>query len=350
MDLSIRETKVLKMRILFPLTKAGSGSDIFTSNLVSGLKRSAITADIEYFPKWAGYFPPIMGKMCPSGGCDIIHANTWNGFAFKYKCKPLLVTEHLVVHDSSFQPYKRLSQRTYHSFIYQWEKKSIHAAESVVSISKYVQNKIEEIFGYSDSTLIYNGIDSAIFKPFQTERFSLSKKYSIPLDKKVLFFSGNPIIRKGGDLLPKIMNELGDGYILLVSGGLRRNRDIVGSRIISTGKLSLQELVEIYNYSDIFLFPTRLEGFGLSVAEAMACGKPVVTTDCSSIPELIIDGKGGFLCEMDNIKDFAESVRVLADDVSLRKTMGTYNRKRVEKMFTYEKMTMQYIKEYKSLL
>ena len=53
---------------------------------------------------------------------------------------------------------------------------------------------------------------------------------------------------------------------------------------------------ERYGSMDILLMPSVREGFGLSIAEAMACGLPVVATNCSAIPELIDDGKGGFLC------------------------------------------------------
>ena len=91
------------------------------------------------------------------------------------------------------------------------------------------------------------------------------------------------------------------------------------------------------------------EGFGLSVAEAMACGKPVVTTNGSSLPELVIDEKGGFLCEMDNVKEFAESIRIIAEDASLRREMGIFNRNRVEKKFTLDRMVKEYIKVYKKL-
>lgn len=336
------------MKILFPLAKADSGSDVFTYNLVSGLNNSSIQADIQYLPKWSGYVPSIMKKICKTTGYNIIHSNTWNGYPFKNNL-PLIVTEHHLVHDPIFQPYKTSLQRLYHSYIFQCEKKSINVADSVISISNYTKNKIEEVFGYSDSILIYNGIDENIFKPFDVENQKIDSNNVVPSKKTMLFFSGNATIRKGGDLLPKIMNELGENYSLLISGGLRKNTHLNAPNIVSTGKLSLQELVEIYNYADIFLFPTRLEGFGLSVAEAMACGKPVVTTDCSSMPELVVDGKGGFLCEMDNVKDFAESIRIIAEDSSLRREMGIFNRKRVEKKFTLDRMVQEYIKEYKKL-
>ncbi len=336
------------LKILFPLLKAGSGSDIFTNNLVTGLQNSSIQTGIQYIPKWSGFFPLIMGKLCKSAGYDIIHANSWNGYAFK-KNLPLVITEHHLVHDPVLTKYKNLAQRIYHTHIYQCERKSINCADSLICVSKYTQDKIEEVFGYSHSLLIYNGIDARLFKPVSINKSQIIAKLSIPSNKKVLFFSGNPTIRKGGDLLPKIMHELGDDYVLLLTEGLRKNSPIQSSNIISLGTLSLQALIKMYNFADIFLFPTRLEGFGLSVAEAMACGKPVVATNCSSIPELLIDGKGGFLCEMDNVADFAESIRILAEDPSLRREMGVFNRNRVLEKFTLDRMAQEYSMVYKKL-
>jgi glycosyltransferase involved in cell wall biosynthesis len=109
-------------------------------------------------------------------------------------------------------------------------------------------------------------------------------------------------------------------------------------------------MVKVYNACDIFLTPSRLEGFGLSVAEAMACGKPVVATNCSSLPELVEDNKGGFLCRVDNLNDFSEKIRYLGENEEERRNMGVFNRERVNQLFTIEKMVNNYIRLYRSLL
>lgn len=335
-------------KILFPLIQAGSGSDIFTYNLVSGLNNLSVHADVQYLPGWTGYVPSLMGRICRPEGYDLIHSNTWNGFSFK-GLLPVVVTEHLIVHEPFYKKYKSVPQRIYHSKIFYDERRSIFNSDVVVNISRYTQEKMKEVYGYDDSVLIYNGIDQELFKPVNTDDLQFRKKYNLPTGKKILLFSGNPTIRKGGDLLPRIMKEVGDEYILLMTGGLRKEHVQTGQNIIALGKLTLPELIEIYNACDIFLFPTRLEGFGLSVAEAMACGKPVVTTDCSSLPELVIDGKGGFLCEMDNVKEYAESVRIIGEDPSLRRDMGKFNRERTIRKFSLNRMAEEYLRVYKKL-
>jgi glycosyltransferase involved in cell wall biosynthesis len=96
---------------------------------------------------------------------------------------------------------------------------------------------------------------------------------------------------------------------------------------------------------DILLMPTVREGFSLSVLEAMASGLPVVASDCSSLPEQIDNGNGGFLCPVGDVNAFAEKINFLADSPKLRREMGEYNRAKVEKMFTLDRM----VKEYQEL-
>jgi glycosyltransferase involved in cell wall biosynthesis len=101
---------------------------------------------------------------------------------------------------------------------------------------------------------------------------------------------------------------------------------------------------------DILLMPTVREGFGLSVAEAMATGLPVVASDCSSIPELIDNGLGGFLCPVGDVDQFAEKINLLADNPALRKQMGEYNRAKVERMFRLDQMVENYKQLFEEIL
>ena len=100
------------------------------------------------------------------------------------------------------------------------------------------------------------------------------------------------------------------------------------------------------NLCDILLIPSWLEGMSLSTLEAMACAKPVVAFDCSSFPELIIDGKGGFLPEKDDVNGLVEPIKYLAEDRSVQEKMGQFNREWIFDRFTLPEME----KKYRSLL
>ena len=83
---------------------------------------------------------------------------------------------------------------------------------------------------------------------------------------------------------------------------------------------------------DILLMPTVREGLSLAVLEAMSCGLPVVASNCSSLPEQIDEGLGGFLCPVGDVNMFAERLNYLADSPKIRKNMGQYNREKVYHM------------------
>jgi glycosyltransferase involved in cell wall biosynthesis len=80
----------------------------------------------------------------------------------------------------------------------------------------------------------------------------------------------------------------------------------------------------------------------MAVAEAMACGLPVVASNCSSITELIEDGQGGFLCPVGDMDAFAERINLLAASIELRRAMGDFNREKVARDFSLEKMVGAY--------
>jgi glycosyltransferase involved in cell wall biosynthesis len=105
-----------------------------------------------------------------------------------------------------------------------------------------------------------------------------------------------------------------------------------------------------YRRMDMLLMPTVREGFSLAVLEAMACGLPVIASRCSSLPEQIDDGKGGFLCPVGDVKAFAEKINLLAASPALRKEMGQYNRAKIEKEFPLDRMVKEYQQVFSEVL
>lgn len=88
---------------------------------------------------------------------------------------------------------------------------------------------------------------------------------------------------------------------------------VLKDEIIFTGYVPDEDLPLIYNAADLFVFPSLYEGFGLPPLEAMACGTPVVTSNLSSLPEIV--GEAGLLINPYYTKDLAEAIeRVLKDE------------------------------------
>jgi glycosyltransferase involved in cell wall biosynthesis len=96
------------------------------------------------------------------------------------------------------------------------------------------------------------------------------------------------------------------------------------------GQLSAAEIPEMYRQSDIFVFPSHLDGFGFVLLEAMASGLPVITTPHTAGPDLITDGVEGYIVPVQAVAALKERIRMLAADRALCRTMGQAARKRAE--------------------
>ena len=95
---------------------------------------------------------------------------------------------------------------------------------------------------------------------------------------------------------------------------------------------SLVDVEQEYLQSSILAQPSRTEGFGLVIVEAMACGLPVVSFDCENGPRTIIsDGEDGYLVPAFDVAQFANSLLTLINDEKLRRQMGENGRVKVDR-------------------
>jgi glycosyltransferase involved in cell wall biosynthesis len=102
-----------------------------------------------------------------------------------------------------------------------------------------------------------------------------------------------------------------------VGAGLRARADNAGdpNALVLTGPVSETVLVNLYRGAAMFVYPSRYEGFGLPVLEAMGCGIPVVASNCASIPELVA-GAGVLLDPLD-VAAWQHAIRLVLTDASM---------------------------------
>lgn len=91
------------------------------------------------------------------------------------------------------------------------------------------------------------------------------------------------------------------------------------------------DVFDLLKSSDIFCFPSTREGMPLALMEAMAAGLPAVVSNVRGNRDLIAPGKGGFLYSANDSDGFAEGIKTLIDDPSLRRKMGNYNKEQIKK-------------------
>lgn len=268
---------------------------------------------------------------------DIIHTTADYGFLHVRKKQRLVVTLHNYVLDQAMKPYSSLMQRIhYKTDLRLFTKLSLERAHVVTAVSQFVADKTKEDIGFRGEILVIpNGIDEKLF-------FPVLKKVNSKDRIKVLF-SGNLSTRKGAQWIIPILEKLDEHIDIIYTSGLRGGEPLLNHpRLHCVGSVNHNEMPKLYQQVDILLFPTVREGFGLAVAEAMSCGLPVVTTNCSALPELVHQGQGGYLCGVGDIDDFSDKINFLADNEVLRRNMGQYNRKQIEDKFTLKKMIVAY--------
>ena len=100
---------------------------------------------------------------------------------------------------------------------------------------------------------------------------------------------------------------------------------------------------------DVFLYPSRHEGLGSVVLDAMVFELPVIATDVGGIPEIIEDGTNGYLCAVDDIDAMAQAMRTLYRDRDLRHRISVNNFRKA-KQYSPEQMTKCYAEVYKRLI
>lgn len=327
-----------KLKIWLPYVICGSGVDVFTHVLRNQLEKAGHLAVVTPFKhKWQ-YFPWRMRYVTPPPGTDIILANSWNGFAFKRNGSKLVTVEHLCVHDEALIPFRSLFQAIFHKTLVRYfESKTFEVSDRVVAVSNYTAKVVQDCFPEVKVTPIQNGIDTDFFCPEDERRESESESRPFRL-----LFVGNLSRRKGADLLQKVMEVLGTEYCLEYTSGLRVRDLLSGDNVIPLGKLGKYEVRDAFRRADVFLFPSRLEGLPLTVLEAMSCGTPVVTTHCSSMPEVIEDGVNGILC-LPEVGSVVEAIKLLQQDSQKRHDMGLKARNHVAKRFNLSRMTKDYI-------
>jgi len=187
-------------------------------------------------------------------------------------------------------------------------------------------------------------------------------------DKKKVLFLGRLAANKGIDYLvhaiPLVIKEVPDAKFVICGEGEEKSHveayiDQVGVRehIEFKGKVNLDQMVELYSTSAMFVFPSinRLEAFGIVQLESMACFTPVVASNIPGVNNVMEPGESGLLVEPRDSEALAKAIIKILKDPSLAERMGRRGRKLVEEKYNWnaigDKIEAIYkaVKERKSL-
>jgi glycosyltransferase involved in cell wall biosynthesis len=331
------------LTVWLPVLRVGSGVDVFTLRLAQGLEKAGHKPVLQWFDRRFELFPSLLKGFKPPKSVDIIHANSWQGFAFKRPGIPLVVTEHHISLNPLLETYHSPMQTIYHRYCVQrWNRLSYGVADAVVAVSRFCAESIQAEAG-SKLRIIYNGID--------TDHFQSVEGGYVAHQPFRLLFVGNPLRRKGADLLEPLAQALGVDYEVRCLGGLRRDysSESDGRVRVLPGTLP-DKMPDIYRSADAFLALSRFESFGYAALEAMACGLPVLGFARGGTAELCVHGETGLLCEVDDLETLVANIRQLAKDETLQLRFARNARRRAIDCFTESKCVEAYIHLYQEIL
>lgn len=355
------------------LVKRGHEVHVFTSGvpgmaseeILDGLKvfRSPIINNSRWgrgirrilFPLWVWlklsiYKPEIIHH---GGVGGIGPINNWFGYSLINQWAKRNKAKTVAVHSLADNDLETYSQRGWNAFL---RNKSSKSLNKIVSVSPLLNKGVETVFS-EKAELITLGIRDDLFAPVPDEnRRKLRNYLEVANDEIVFSFLGTVSKRKGFDLLLEafsILSQENEKVKLWVIGPYTKedNQNISGSsknffdqllntnnRIRFLGRIDDRSyLASLLGSSDVFVFPSRREGFGLAPVEAMAAGVPVIISRIEGVTDLAnVEGETGFYIDVGDVPALIEAMRKLANDRELRARMGMAAHKRAVKHFGWQ--------------
>ena len=230
-------------------------------------------------------------------------------------------------------------------------------AKRVITISEYTKKDIIKYFQTESKKISITYLAAGdIFKPSSIIAEDMKKKYgkyflyvgAIRPHKNILFLLESFIkLKKEKNILHKLV-LIGKGKIPYINHVRKKISDYsLQNDVLIIEEIKQEELVSFYCGADIFLFPSLYEGFGLPPLEAMSCGCPVISSNTSSLPEVV--GDACILVDPNNMKNFTDSIYNVIINENLKKELIKKGFERL-KLFSWEKTAKETVNIYKEVL
>ncbi|HEY4662793.1 MAG TPA: glycosyltransferase family 1 protein [Candidatus Humimicrobiaceae bacterium] len=267
----------------------------------------------------------------------------------------------LTIHDLAFI---RFPEFNFDWFIKKYSgevKKNAYISKKIIADSESTRNDIVSFFGIDPAKVevVYLAADNIFRKLSEKEKnMDVLKKYKI--NKKYILSVGTIEPRKNFAALIRVFNNIkqsktGSGYKLVIVGRTgwksevtyqERENSPYRDDILFTGRIPDQDLVQIYNQAELFVYPSFFEGFGLPPLEAMSCGLPVIAFNTSSLKEVVGDA-GILVTAGDESKLENQLLHVLENEV-VKEELSTKSLIRVKK-FSWEETAQKTLDIYNKI-
>ncbi len=265
------------------------------------------------------YLNLFMHRLIRKHRLDLVHLQCGSGgvFILKKTGRETIATVHTNSYRFQFRRYGKISKR----LLAPLEKRTYQISDRILPVSSYVRNNLIRDYGISPHRIeiIHNGVNTRIF-------------HSIPgheRKKDMVLYVGRIYKGKGLEFLIDAMEQVvadhpefrlavaGDGVYLKNIQAFIQNKT-VRKHIDFLGWQNSGALNGLYNEASVCVMPSIVEGFGLTLLEAMACGCPVIATDSGGAVDIIRNDENGVLVTHGDTDKLAGSIIQLMTDTETR--------------------------------
>ena len=312
------------------------------------------------YPFWEQILLPREAKKY---GCELLHCTSNTA---PVVCSiPLVITLHDIIYlegrnlfSKGFTMYQRIGNFYRRKFV----PIALKNSKKIITVSEYEKEIIRNFFNWRDDghlKAVYNGVND-YFKPIYDDQVlsEVKKKYSLP--DHYFFFLGNTdpkkntknvlkacagYIRRNGPTHKLVMVDYEQEALMLLLIEIGAPELI--NHVHLTGYVVNSDLPAIYNQSDLFLYPSLRESFGIPILEAMACGIPVITSTTSSMPE--VAGDAALLVDPYNPDAITHGIEKIVSDQTLRQKLRMDGFKQAAQ-FSWPKMAANVLEIYNDVI
>jgi glycosyltransferase involved in cell wall biosynthesis len=307
----------------------------------------------EFLLNAKAMLPPLISKE----GIDVTH------FTFDYPSLPLdfsgigapvLATVHhlhFVEAMTVLRHRRRVAMSPY--FVRQFmltkvEQRFVRRMERVIAVSEFTKRSLLQRGVPSERVVVVrNGVDTKANSEADPGLFRM--RFGLQ-DRPFILFVGRLELSKGLEYLLSAYRIVRRRFplagLVLVGRGspsyaaaLKRSAAEAEDGVVFTGYVDAEMVASAYAAASLVVLPSLMEGMGIAILEAMAASKPCVASRIGGIPEVVEDGRTGFLVEPANAESLAEGIIRVLSDPSRARTMGEDGRRRAMDSFTIEQMS-----------
>ena len=296
-------------------------------------------------------------------GCDLVHVPHLFWQPHQLPC-PYVVTVHDLL-DHMYRAHNGSGLKR--SMHLQLTRRVLRKAARIFAVSQFTKNEIQKVFGIEPERIevIYNAIDARFLSGHASEadRQMLAERYQITYP--FLLYAGRisphknlvRIIEAFAALKPELAKQdaFPDLKLIIIGDELSKHPDLrrtvvragVQNDVRFLGFVPIDVLRVFYDAAKVFVFPSLYEGFGLPPLEAMAHGTPVLTSNTSSIPEVV--GQAAVLVNPENLFEMMRALRRVLCDQPLREKLREAGYAQVKK-FSWDRSVSQILAGYEEVV